>query len=265
VDIILCNVGRKLPPPSIADRLQSYDIAPSNISIDIQPAILRAIFSNDAHIVVGDFAELVHYIKMQLKDTEQIDLKQESSVASVTVLNFLRQSFIYMFQHESDGYPSVAILCTCIKRELTARFPQKFFTCTSQFAVAKINKPGQGNPATDVHVAVLHKNSIDSQEWIPIIIIEYKPRLNPILTLVESAYLLELFVQVYYAMKYYKIESVIGSITDISSWHTFKFTMTDGGKMKINSYMVLKMDLTHKYDNAQVKQIISMFIQLYES
>jgi hypothetical protein len=153
----------------------------------MRPDIIRAIFSNDIRTPIVDYIKLVDHIETQFKDNEQIDLEQESPVASVTVLNYLRRAYIFMYEHEADGYPSVSILCTCIVQELTARYPEEFFTCTNQFAVAKNNKPGQ-NLATDA--VKIHKKGIDSPECIPIIIVEYKPRLNPLLTLVEPACLL---------------------------------------------------------------------------
>ena len=186
-----------------------------------------------------------------------IELKGTISTSAIEMITAFKDESPFIYYKESDGYPVVCTLIICIASELKLQYPDCDFCYTTQCVVPENKKPGQ-NPSTDA--AVLLKKTLT--DLVPFIVVEYKSRSNAILQQVDPCHLMELIVQVYYVMLYYNIKSVIGCLTDLSSWHAFKFTMNEGGKIRTKAYINLKEEFAGGFGTAEIKNIISMFVQL---
>ena len=62
-------------------------------------------------------------------------------------------------------------------------------------------------------------------------------------------------------MLYYKQNSLIGCLTDLSSWHVF-LLKRQNEKISVVKYLRLTVELSEKFGKNEMEKIISLFVQL---
>jgi hypothetical protein len=140
---------------------------------------------------------------------------------------------------EAPGYLPLGNLLVFIGKMLSSTY-NATYKCHPQRTVAKNTNPGQ-NPSTDVAMILRERTAVAT--YISKILYEYKPRLPSGIQLIEVKYLLELFLQCYYVMKYEKTTTIIGCITDLIIWHFFKLQLSTVSRLEIMQYTRLQTKL----------------------
>lgn len=187
--------------------------------------------------------EIILMLKLQTVTRSQ--LKKSHNVT--TILEMLRQhcdKTIQIGLEESAGYILLGILMVffalCVSDELNE--PYKFH---NQHGVAINSNPGP-NPSTDSALVSLRLRRVPLSShklpWTTKVVYEYKLAVNQKLNFVQPKFLIELFMQSYYAMKYESITTLLACLTDLNNWHYFKLKLSCG-KLKVSSYCKLCMDL----------------------
>ena len=111
--------------------------------------------------------------------------------------------------------------------------------------------PGQ-NPSTDVAIVIRLRDGVSSDFGL------YKTSVNPLLGIVETKDLMELFLQCYYTLKSENQSSILGCLTDLTSWHYIHLTR-DMSKLKVTFYCRLQMDMPPS--KTQIASHLSFLVQ----
>ena len=111
-----------------------------------------------------------------------------------------------------------------------------------QRIVAKNSNPGQ-NPATDLALVL----KVLDVRFISKILYEYKPAVHGTLKTESPLYLLELFLQCYYVMKFEGTRRILGCLTDLETWHYFGLELNNS-KLDVKFYYRLVMTLPAQAD-----------------
>ena len=173
------------------------------------------------------------------------------------MIETLKRNLPYLYVDEADGYSILTIIGTCVAEELSLQYQDVKFCFKSQCVVAENNKSGRN---LSVDAAIILKK-FQEEIWSPFILIEYKSGIATFLNHVKSADLLELLVQVYYTMLYYRQDSLIGCLTDLSSWHVF-LLKRQNEKISVVKYLRLAVEFSAKFGKNEMEKIISLFVQL---
>ena len=130
---------------------------------------------------------------------------------------------------ECASYTMLGILCVHFASTLAAAF-QKEFKYVNQFRVTKTSKSGPP-PQTDSAVAlVLAKGGCT-----PRILYECKTTIPHYPTQIPDGDLIEVLLQGYYCLKYYKLNRLMVCLTDLTVWH-YMLIENSGEKIKITHH-----------------------------
>ena len=129
-----------------------------------------------------------------------MELKKPVSEAAIEMIRVFKENLRFLYYDEADGYTILCVIGSCITEELKLQYQDAEFCYKNQYTVADNNNKSGRNPSVD---AVIILTKFPGGEWSPFIIIEYKKRINPRLHHVKPEDILELFVQVYYAMQFF--------------------------------------------------------------
>ena len=127
---------------------------------------------------------------------------------------------------EVSGIPVLGAFLACVVKLLNGQKQEHSgarYRYELEFTVMKASGTPGKNPATDgaVFVAV-HVSSPSTLQ--PVIIYEYKPVVDPQLTVVERKDLTELLIQGFYCFQQYNIDDCLLCLTDLYRFHYMKVT-----------------------------------------
>ena len=168
--------------------------------------------------------------KLFIAITER-NLIHEHSATFVENVNHHRSKTLRLRLEEAAGYTILGnqagfFFATVLSKELA-----KNFFYQNQYVVARNSKPGN-NPSTDTAVLILNGNYKK-------IVYGYKPVVHPTMDGVDVLALTEALLQANYVLRYYKVTSVLQSLTDLETWHYFKFSSR-------TTSLVISIDWYHK-------------------
>ena len=83
--------------------------------------------------------------------------------------------------------------------------------------------------------------SIDD-ELSPVILYEYKPKVDPRISYVNHHDLMEMAIQGYYCLRQYKIQTILQCLTDLCQFYYFKVDLVNPGKVKYTWYKSIYED-----------------------
>lgn len=134
---------------------------------------------------------------------------------------------------EDSGYLPLGDIVTFFTVALESEFKDTY-KYHAQRQVAKNSNPGR-NPSTDcaiIHVVIRCEQST----YISEVLYEYKPNIHPSITQTEPSFLIELCLQAHYIMRYERRSEIIGCLTDLYTWHYFKFELHSSQKLEVKWY-----------------------------
>jgi hypothetical protein len=108
-----------------------------------------------------------------------------------------------------------------------------------QRVVAKNANP-ERNPSTDAAVIHLIREHCNSR-YQSDVLYEYKPVIHPDVENVQSAFLIELYLQAHYTMRTETTSEVLACLTDLHIWHYFMLKLDSSQKIRTLWYFKIKM------------------------
>ena len=202
---------------TIFDRVQGYDLAPSKLKRKEVLSVAECILEAKLHQAM-DLRDYV-FGKSLTAFREQTLTNTYDMTAVTTMVNHHKTMTMHVTEEEAAGYAMLAIYAVHFATVLSGEL-KKDFKYYSQFQVADNLRAGQ-NPTTDTAIIML----ATSQQCIPTVMYEYKPTVHTDPSRVDVLALMEVFLQAYYCIRYYKIQVVLHCLTDLKTWHYFKIAL----------------------------------------
>ena len=132
--------------------------------------------------------------------------------------------FLHFRLKEASGIPLLGTFLAEVARQLSARV-QVDHSVDMQFpVVVDTLKRGQ-KPACDGALCAILKSShlgCQPHSILPVVLYEYKPIVDTRLLSVNPDDLMEMFIQGYYCLCQYKLETIIHCLTDLQQWYYFQ-------------------------------------------
>lgn len=188
----------------------------------------------------ADLTEINDYAsKVPLPQQALIELKLSCSLV-VERLALHHQYTHNLTVEESPGYLYLGALLCFFAKSLSGQLGMTY-KHHAQHTEAKNNHPGQ-NPSI--------LRALSGTCYVAKVVYMYKLAINPLVSMVDTKHLIELFLQCHYMIKYEGISRVLGCLTDMVTWHYFELTLNDSRKVDILWCFTFKMTLP-----AQKKEI----------
>lgn len=105
---------------------------------------------------------------------------------------------------------------------------------SSDEAQANNNSSDETPGSSDTNILTLTDSNIDSNI---IAVIEVKKGINGDVLLVEPKFVIEMLLYVQYLMALHEKDSLIGMITDGTSWHCMQFSSASNSKLSVNKFL----------------------------
>ena len=213
-----------------------FSIAPSSVRSE-EKIIKVASFIFDV-----SFTDINHFRQHVSKEVEQSEsyysLTKSHEISGVLkwyVHNWKGSHNVTV--EEEPGYLLLGNLLTFFATAMESELGFKF-KYHAQRQVCKNSTQGR-NPSTDG--AIIHCLVSKEARFITEVLYEYKPAVHEEILIETQAFLIELFLQTHYIMRYEKKNSIIACLTDLFTWHYFKLSLTSGTKVKILWYRKLTL------------------------
>ena len=121
---------------------------------------------------------------------------------------------------EVSGIPLLGIFLACVVEILNEKQVVACYKYELEFTVMKTSRT---NPATDGAVIVAVHDSSPSYPH-PVIIYEYKPVVDPQMSVADKKDITELLIQGFYCFRQYEIDECLLCLTDLYRFHYMKVT-----------------------------------------
>ena len=226
---------------SLEVKIENFLLAPSKLS-DLQLLYVTSFIFG--HNFLG-FNEFRIHFSVETASYENLQLKKSHDVTNT--MKHLLQHFKNTVQigvEECAGYTVLGNLLVFFAEGLSNELAT-LYRYHNQRGVAVNSNPGQHPSRAAALVSLMMLPPLPlpgSSPWLTKVICEYKPAINQELHLVQPKFLLELFLQCYYTMKYGKQRTLLACLTDLNTWHYFKLKLSNG-KLEGLSYSTLYMHL----------------------
>ena len=212
---------------TLSDRLWYYLVPPSKIPptelLLVGCEIIEA--QNETVLLdINDLKKIVFKTCFNSTTTPSI-LGEHQLDEMVKMVNEHVDTTIGISEVEASSYIILGILCVYFSKVLSKEKGQ-CFKFSNQVVCARNTQPGQ-NPSSDsalMVVKVLDVIRTDYprlvvNEMVPQIIYECKTSVNQNTHSVDSKALVEVLVQAYYCVNFYKLEGLLICLTDLYTWH----------------------------------------------
>lgn len=146
---------------------------------------------------------------------------------------------------EATGIPLVGMFAANVARLLNQILKQDF-KIDMEFPVVKDRKMPGHPPACDAAICAV---VVQTQ---PLVLYEYKSVVDPRSASIEIHDLMEVLLQGYYCLRYYKRSTILQCLTDLDQWWYFKVTLVGQDKL---TYMWYNHESTANHINFLAKTI----------
>ena len=211
-----------------------------------------------------------HMLGQQCMDTYELDrfIKSKSCTIEcesgpVSSLQHLDKTLLfqqryaktlYLGNKEASGTGIVDLFMFYVLDTMEIKYPDATLKVDHQYRILE-NKLYAADETIGVVVVI---NAKAAPSMLPILVLEYKPRVSQDLGDQEPSHLSETFMQAYYLRKRCKFP-VMHCLTDLNDFHFFLIEDEHSGVIKISRYYYLKCDLKDG------KQLIQMMTFLYHT
>lgn len=159
---------------------------------------------------------------------------------------------------EDPGYLLLGDLITTFAQVLKMEFKSNFRYHAQRKVCMNQNK-GR-NPSTDGAI-ILRLVQAAPIKFLSKVLYEYKPVINQNILAVNPAFLIELFLQTFYVMKYENTSEVIGCLTDLRTWHYFKLISIHSQYITISWYHKVELNYETKINvSSQLQYHLSFLL-----
>ena len=132
---------------------------------------------------------------------------------------------------EANGTPLLGLFTLCLTNELTKNIDQ-MFKLEMQFPVIVDRVKKGTKPACDGAICAI----LTLDKIVPVILYEYKPKVDPRTHFVDHHDLMEMVIQGYYCLHQYETRTILQCLTDLYQFYYFKVDLVNGGKLKFTWY-----------------------------
>ena len=132
--------------------------------------------------------------------------------------------FLHFRLKEASGIPLLGAFLAEAARQLSARVQVDHRVDMQIPVVVDTLERGQ-KPACDGALCAIMKGCMadnPDENILPVVLYEYKPSVDPRLLSVNPDDLMEMFIQGYYCLCQYKLETIIHCLTDLQQWYYFQ-------------------------------------------
>ena len=137
-------------------------------------------------------------------------------------------------EKEANGTPLLGLFTLYLANELAENIGEVFKLDMQFPVITEKVKPG-AKPACDgATCAIVILNEKDT--LLPVILYEYKPKVDPRTNFVDHHHLVEMVIQGYYCLHQYKTRTIIQCLTDLFQFYYFKVDVANQGKVKFTWY-----------------------------
>lgn len=224
IDRIMESTSSSSSDLTLEEKISEFQVAPSKVTAILRVArfifgrpwfvdlndFRRMVSSNtfppesgwEDHILKGNhkIAEFMECISIHWKETVNVTVEE---AAGYTILGMLVMKFVTVLQHEQSN---------------------SSYKCHPQRVVARNSNPASTDSCIII-VTSLFNVSVTS--YISLVLYEYKPSVNTAVLMIDPKFLIELFMQAYYVMRYEKQKMVLACLTDLFCWYYFMLKLTD--------------------------------------
>ena len=130
---------------------------------------------------------------------------------------------------ESSGYPLLGFCLATLTEVLNNVTETQSYAVVMEYPVVKTTAAGK-NPSCDATVITFSDMRCSR---LPLLLCEYKPRINFAAARVDPGHFIELLVQGYYCLKAKQLASCLLCLTDLQTRHYYKLCKSAGDEVTI--------------------------------
>ena len=210
------------------DKLKCFSLPPSappSHSLNVANALFRLPISNYDSLLAAVFSTAhTSSANPETSGLETSALKT-SSTSFVDYQCLFNENMLHYRKKKASGVPLLGTFILHISGLLNKAISGCRFSSDMEFVLIKENVKVGMKPACDV--AIVHE--VDR----PVLLVEYKPKLDTRCGFVETNQLMEVMIQAYYCLYQHPVTSVIHCLTDLQQWWYFKVDKERPRKLKV--------------------------------